>query len=41
MNWKTKNGLIGPLTLEEFKEKRKELGIPDSVTFTFILKELE
>jgi hypothetical protein len=27
MNWRTKNGLIGPLTLKQFNEKRKELGI--------------
>jgi len=41
MNWKTKNGLIGPLTMEQFKEKRKKLNIPDSLSFTIIIKELE
>ena len=32
---------IGPLTESEFKEKRKELGIPDEVTFSIVLKDLE
>lgn len=34
MNWRSKNGLIGPLTLEEFKEIRKELNIPENLKFT-------
>jgi len=33
-NWKTMNGLIGPFTMNQFKSKRKELGIPGSLTFT-------
>lgn len=41
MDWKTKNGLIGPLNLMQFNEKRKELNIPDNVTFTKVIKELE
>jgi len=41
MNWRTKNGLIGPLTQEEFTEKRKELNISDSLTFTKVIEELE
>jgi hypothetical protein len=28
------NNAIGPLTLEQFYEKRKELNVPDSVKFT-------
>ena len=27
MNWKTKNGMFGPLSLNEFEAKRKELNI--------------
>ena len=34
MDWRTKNGLIGPLTLEDFNKKRKELNIPNCLTFT-------
>ena len=30
----TMNNLIGPLTLEQFNDKRKELNIPASVKFT-------
>lgn len=41
MDWRSKNGLIGPLTLEQFNEKRQELNIPDEVTFTKVLKDLE
>ncbi len=41
MDWRTKNGLIGPLTASEFKMKRKELDIPDNLTFTKVLKDLE
>jgi hypothetical protein len=41
MDWETKNGLIGPLTSEEFTAKRKELGIPDEIKFTKVLKDLE
>ncbi|MBK9282761.1 MAG: DUF3997 domain-containing protein [Sphingobacteriaceae bacterium] len=41
MNWRTKNGLIGPLTESEFKEKRKELGISDELIFSKVLKDLE
>ena len=38
MDWRSKNGLIGPLTLKTFNEKRKELEIPEGLTFT---KEIE
>ena len=34
MNWKTKNGLMGPLTELEFQEKRNALGI-NALTFSF------
>ena len=41
-NWTEYYGLIiGPLTELEFKEKRKELGIPDEVTFSIVIKDLE
>lgn len=33
MDWRSKNGLMGPLTLEQFNEKRKELNIPKELTF--------
>ena len=41
MNWRTKNGLIGPLTLEQFNKQRKKLGIGDGVTFTTVIHEFE
>lgn len=34
-------GVIGPLTLEQFNEKRKELNIPDEVTFTKEIEDLK
>jgi len=40
MDWRTKNGLIGPLTLEQFNAKRKQLDI-SGIKFTTVLKELE
>ena len=33
MDWKSKNGLIGPLSLENFIQKRKELNIPEALQF--------
>jgi hypothetical protein len=33
-NYRTMNNLIGPLTLEQFNDKRKELNIPDGLKFT-------
>jgi hypothetical protein len=33
--------LIGPLTLDQFNSKRKELNIPDNVTFTKDVSNLE
>jgi hypothetical protein len=33
-NWKTKNGLIGPLSETEFERKRIELGIQDDIPFS-------
>lgn len=41
MDWRTKNGLVGPLTLEQFTEKRKELNIPDEVKFTKEIEDLK
>ncbi len=32
-NYRSMNGLIGPITFEQFQIKRHELGIPDSLTF--------
>jgi hypothetical protein len=40
-NWKTNNGLIGPLTLEQFNEKRKALNIPESLSFTNVKANLK
>lgn len=34
MNWRNRNGLIDPLTLEQFLFKRKELTISDSLMFS-------
>jgi len=36
-----KDNVIGPLTEEEFVAKRKELDIPDDLTFTKVFKDLE
>ena len=33
MDWKSKNGLMGPFTFEQFNEKRKELNIPNELIF--------
>ena len=33
-NFRTMDGLIGPLTLEQYQLKRLELGIPDSLMFS-------
>lgn len=41
MDWKNKNGLIGALTLEQFTEKRKELNIRESLTFTKEIEDLK
>lgn len=41
MNFRTKNGLIGPLTEQEFTAKRKELEMPEDLTFTKVLKDME
>lgn len=41
MNWSNKNGLIGPLTIEQFIEKRNELNIPESLTFTIEIEDLK
>jgi hypothetical protein len=41
MDWRTKNGLIGPLTLEQFNEQRKELHIGNEVTFTKVIEDLQ
>jgi hypothetical protein len=41
MNWRTKNGLIGPLSLTQFNAKRRELGISDELTFTRVFEDLK
>jgi hypothetical protein len=41
MDWRSKNGLIGPLTLDQFNAKRKELNIPDDLTFTKEIEDLK
>ena len=38
IDWKTKNGLIGPLTLKEFHDERNKLSIPDELVFSKIKK---
>lgn len=40
-DWRTKNGLIGPLTENEFIKKRAELKIADEVKFTIENVELK
>jgi len=40
-NYRTMNNLIGPLTLEQFSDKRKELNIPDSLKFTIVKDNLK
>jgi hypothetical protein len=39
-NWKDNNGLMGPLTLNQFKQKQIELNI-QSIQFTINYKDLE
>ena len=41
MDWGTKNGLIGPLTFEQFNNQRNELNISDSLNFSIVYKDLE
>ena len=41
MDWKTKNGLIGPMTLEQFNEKRRTLNIPNELKFTIEKEDLK
>ena len=41
MDWCTMNGLLGPMTIEQFNQKRKDLNIPNSLTFTKVMKDLE
>jgi len=40
-NWRTNNGLLGPLTFDQFNQKRKELNIPNSLNFTKEMKDLK
>ena len=40
-NWKSMNGLLGPMTLNQFIEKKKELHISDSLTFNKVMNDLE
>ena len=40
MNWRTKNGLIGPLSKDQFNQKRKELNI-ENISFTHFIKDFE
>jgi len=39
-DWKTKNGLIGPLTSKQFEQKKTDLRIQD-IKFTIVYKDLE
>ena len=32
-SWKAQENYFGPLTKQEFEAKRKELGVPDAITF--------
>ena len=41
MDWRSKDGQFGPLTLEQFNGKRNELGIPKDLGFTKVFKDLE
>jgi hypothetical protein len=40
IDWSTKNGLMGPLSLEDFDQWRKELRI-ENIPFTKVIKDLE
>lgn len=40
-HWGDNFGLIGPLTLEQFNDKRKELNIPDNLKFTIVKDNLK
>ena len=40
-NYSPEKGVIGALTLKQFNEKRKELGISDEVTFTKGIEDLK
>jgi hypothetical protein len=40
-HWGDNYGSIGPLTIEQFNEKRKELNIPDSLKFTIVKDDLK
>ena len=40
-DWRSKETLSGPFTLEQFNAKRKELGVPDDLEFTKVLEDLE
>ncbi|XHR97705.1 hypothetical protein ACFJIV_14215 [Mucilaginibacter sp. UC70_90] len=40
-HWGDKFGLIGPLTSAQFKTKRMELSVPDSLKFTIIKSDLK
>lgn len=38
MNWGDKNGMIGPLTQQQFNVKRVELNISDRLEFTINMR---
>ena len=40
-DFRTRDGLYGPLTFNQFNTKRHELGIPDSLNFSKVYKDLE
>ena len=40
-HWGDNFGSIGPLTLEQFKAKKKELDIPDSLKFNIVRDNLK
>jgi len=41
MNWKNKNGLVGPLSYDQFVLKRKELKLNDELKFTKEIEDLK
>ena len=41
MNWKNKNGLIGPLTLAQFQDSLEELHISTEIQFPIVMKKNE
>jgi hypothetical protein len=40
-NYRTMNEMIGPISFEQFTQKRRELGIPDSLSFSIKYEKLD